>query len=112
MDVNGNHSLATGSKFRLQLIILFMIIHIMLSGKNLPYPSFDVGFVYYSHGKKRDIELRTKIYAAGKRKLKKHVCGDVKLDAMFIDARTMDEDLPWDETDDFKSGGITKNTPL
>ena len=69
-------------------------------------------FLYYSHGKKRDIELRTKIYAAGKRKLKKHVCGDVKLDAMFIDARTMEEDLPWDETDDFKSGGITKNTPL
>ena len=69
-------------------------------------------FLYHSHGKKRDIELRTKIYAAGKRKLKKHVCGDVKLDAMFIDARTMEEDLPWDETDDFKSGGITKNTPL
>ena len=110
MDVNGNHSLATGSKFRLQLIILFRIIHIIVRAHH--YYSKSYAFLYYSHGKKRDIELRTKIYAAGKRKLKKHVCGDVKLDAMFIDARTMDEDLPWDETDDFKSGGITKNTPL
>ena len=31
---------------------------------------------------------------------------------MFIDARTEKEDKPWDETEDYKYGGITKNTPL
>ena len=34
------------------------------------------------------------------------------MDAMFIDARTMDDDVPWDETPDYKDGIITKNTPL
>ena len=44
--------------------------------------------------------------------MKKHVCGDAKMDAMFIDARTLEKDVPWDETSDYLGGGITKNTPL
>ena len=65
-----------------------------------------------SHGRRNDIELRTIIFGSGNRKFKKHVCGNTKLDAMFIDARTMKDDTPWDETEDYKNGGITKNTPL
>ena len=65
-----------------------------------------------SHGRRNDIELRTRIYSGGKSKLKKHVCGDAKMDAMFIDARTLEKDVPWDETSDYLGGGITKNTPL
>ena len=52
------------------------------------------------------------IYAKSKSKLKKHVCGNAKFDAMFIDARTLENDVPWDETSDYMAGGITKNTPL
>ena len=46
------------------------------------------------------------------KKIRKHICGNGKMDAMFIDARTMDNDVPWDETQDYKDDIITKNTPL
>ena len=38
---------------------------------------------------------------------KKHVCGGKVFNAMFIDARTRDKDVPWDETGEI----ITKVTP-
>ena len=40
--------------------------------------------------------------------LSKHVCGGNKLDAMYIDTRTVDEDVPWHEVNQL----MTKNTPL
>ena len=51
------------------------------------------------------MELRTDAYKM--RAFRKHVCGDVKTAAMFIDARTVKEDIPWDEAGDY----ITKITP-
>lgn len=39
--------------------------------------------------------------------LSKHVCGGDPYDAMYIDARTVSDDLPWDETGQM----ISKNTP-
>ena len=68
-------------------------------------------FEIFRYGKERDVELRTKILANSKR-YAKQVCGNAKFSAMFIDARTNKEDTPWDETEDYKSGGITKITPL
>lgn len=38
---------------------------------------------------------------------KRHVCGGNIFDAMYIDARTREDDIPWDETGEI----ITKNTP-
>ena len=67
-------------------------------------------FIDESHGRKNDIELRTEIWK--NKKVRKHVCGNTLMDAMFIDARTMDNDVPWDETQDYKDDIITKNTPL
>ena len=61
--------------------------------------------MYCSHGGENDMELRTDAYKM--RAFRKHVCGDVKTAAMFIDARTVKEDVPWDEAGDY----ITKITP-
>ena len=75
-----------------------------------------------------DAEDRATIAAVAKGKLKKHVCGDkggfllsisanMKLipffhaqvfDAIAIDARRREDDVPWDETKEV----ITKNTPF
>ena len=38
---------------------------------------------------------------------RKHVCGDTIANAMYIDARRIIDDIPWDETGEY----ITKNTP-
>ena len=67
-------------------------------------------FIDDSHGRKNDIELRSRMWR--NKKIRKHICGNGKMDAMFIDARTMDNDVPWDETQDYKDDIITKNTPL
>ncbi|TRY69476.1 hypothetical protein TCAL_03259 [Tigriopus californicus] len=40
-------------------------------------------------------------------KYKRHVCGGNIFDAVYIDARTREDDIPWDETGEI----ITKNTP-
>ena len=37
----------------------------------------------------------------------RHVCGSRIFDAMYIDARTRKDDIPWDETGEY----ITKVTP-
>ena len=56
--------------------------------------------------------MRQEIYKTG-RSFRKHVCGNAKFQAMFIDVRTVGDkyteaDVPWDETGDI----MTKNTPL
>ena len=38
---------------------------------------------------------------------RKHVCGDQIANAMYIDARRIIDDIPWDETGEY----ITKVTP-
>ena len=56
-----------------------------------------------------DVEERGQIIAKSKNNiLSKHVCGGNKLDAMYIDTRTVDEDVPWHEVNQL----MTKNTPL
>ena len=37
-----------------------------------------------------------------------HVCGGNKLEAMYIDTRRVDDDVPWHETGEL----MTKNTPV
>ena len=54
-----------------------------------------------------DVEERGQIIAKNS-PLSKHVCGGNKLDAMYIDTRTVDEDVPWHEVNQL----MTKNTPL
>ena len=54
-----------------------------------------------------DVEERGQIIAKNQ-PLSKHVCGGNKLDAMYIDTRTVEEDIPWHEVNQL----MTKNTPL
>ena len=53
-----------------------------------------------------DLEMRA--LALEERKVyRNHVCGDQIANAMYIDARRIIDDIPWDETGEY----ITKNTP-
>ena len=53
-----------------------------------------------------DLEMRS--LALDDRKIfRNHVCGDQIANAMYIDARRIIDDIPWDETGEY----ITKNTP-
>ena len=54
-----------------------------------------------------DAEVRGTIIRKNK-KLSKHVCGDNTVDTMYIDTRTVLDDIPWDETGEL----LTKNTPM
>ena len=53
-----------------------------------------------------DIEMRALAFKK-KRRYKGHACGDEINNAMYIDARTINDDTPWDETGEY----ITKITP-
>ena len=50
-----------------------------------------------------DVESRAKNFPF----FKKSTCKMAKMSAVYIDARRIKDDLPWDETGDL----ITKNTP-
>ena len=50
--------------------------------------------------------MRTDVYKF--KQFRKHVCGNARFAAMFIDSRSKEDDTPWDEPGDI----ITKNTPL
>ena len=53
-----------------------------------------------------DLEMRS--LALDDRKIfRNHVCGDQIANAMYIDARRIIDDIPWDETGEY----ITKITP-
>ena len=54
-----------------------------------------------------DLEMRSLAFQRKKKHYKKHVCGDKVSNAMYIDSRRIEDDLPWDETGEY----ITKNTP-
>ena len=51
-----------------------------------------------------DIEMRETAFSND---FRGHVCGDDIDNAMYIDVRTREDDIPWDETDEY----ITKITP-
>ena len=68
-----------------------------------PFTSLD-----FPYGNTWDIEMRSKAFHNRyKKHFKGHVCGEKINDAMYIDARTIDDDVPWDETGEY----ITKITP-
>ena len=54
-----------------------------------------------------DAEVRGKIVQKHK-DLAQHVCNDNNVDAMYIDMRRVEDDVPWHETGEL----ITKNTPM
>ena len=53
-----------------------------------------------------DIEMRA-IALSRKKVYRHHACGEDINSAMYIDVRTREDDIPWDETDEY----ITKITP-
>lgn len=54
-----------------------------------------------------DAEVRGTILRKNK-VLSKHICNDNLVDAMYIDTRRVEDDMPWHETGEL----ITKNTPM
>ena len=66
-------------------------------------PFFSLSFPYANTW---DIEMRA-IALRKKKVYRHHACGEDINSAMYIDVRTREDDIPWDETDEY----ITKITP-